>query len=38
MIVATCGVPVEFSAVNELILPVPLGDARPILTLSFVQS
>ena len=37
VMVATCGVPVEFKAVNEFIPSTPLS-AKPILALSLVQS
>ena len=38
IIFATCGMPVELSAVNELISPDPLEADNPIVTLSLVQS
>ena len=38
IIFATCGIPVELSAVNELISPDPLEADNPIVTLSLVQS
>jgi hypothetical protein len=38
VIFATCGMPVELSAVNELISPDPLEADNPIVALSLVQS